>query len=88
MAEDWAEVLDILEARVEAHRRVLLGEQTLSGYELPDDVGPLPIELVGRACAVLARQREVEDEIAGHMAAMRTLFRPAPTVPIYFDKSA
>lgn len=88
MARDWNEVLDALDERVEAHRRVLYGETALCTYELPQDLGPLPLELAGRACAILARQQEVEAEITAHMSVLRNLFAKEPPVPIYLDKSA
>ena len=91
MATSWNAVLDVLEERVEEHRRVLEGAPAAPDYELPGDLGPLPLELVGRACAILARQQALEAELESRMDSLRNLFRRRATVtpiPLYLDEHA
>jgi hypothetical protein len=92
MAPDWNAVLDVLEARIEAHRAVLEGSPAVTPYELPAEIGPLPLELAGRACVILARQQELEATLTAEMAELRNLFdrhaSAASAVPIYLDARA
>ena len=56
MAPDWNAVLDVLEARIEAHRAVLEGSPAVTPYELPAEIGPgTVISPVAIALATSAR---------------------------------
>lgn len=90
---EWEEVLGALEARLVAWRSALRGVGEFpDDFRWPGDLGACPEHLRARARAILATQRDIEDELAARRAALGALLhgigttdRRAP-VPLFIDQ--
>lgn len=89
----WEQVLDQLEARLVAWRAALRGARPFpEWFEWPEGLGACPERLRGRARAVLATQRDIEDEMTARRAALGALLHGIgttdrrPPVPLFVDQ--
>ena len=82
LAEPWDEVLDLLEADLDAAENQLVDgtAPSLEQWKLPEGLGRLPDRLINRALAVRERQlritgflAEAKDDAARHLAALRSV---------------
>jgi hypothetical protein len=87
LPEDWAAVLDDLEARV--------SEPESGAWTPPIGLGPLPASLHGRAAALAARQQdeiarlaEQRDRVRADLAALRLPPRAFSEPAVYIDTVA
>ena len=97
---DWAAALDALEADVAAVEAVLADDTdtpVAAAWTPPDDLGPLPLDLVPRAEALLARQFNATQAVGLALTANRKLSTAAARIeagspgaprPAYVDYSA
>jgi hypothetical protein len=69
----WPDVLDEIEARIELAER---GEQV--SFAPPEDLGPIPAELVPRAEALVTRGAQVETELTERAETLRAELRRIP----------
>jgi hypothetical protein len=93
MTIDWASLLDVIDAGLEASPPVIVDD-------LPADPGPVPAALVDRAARTLRRMAEVEGALEQHraeigrdlaaVAAARsaTAAIASPTTPYFLDARA
>lgn len=87
----WAAALDALEGELEWARD--LDRPGASAWSAPAGLGPIPAELLDRAKAIQASQRELTErllhshgETARHLAAVRTVPAARPhTNSVYLD---
>lgn len=93
VAADWERFLDELEARLVAWRVALRGDGPFpDDYRWSGNLGACPDHLRGRAQAVLASQRDVEDELTARRAALGALLHGIGTterrlpVPLFVDQ--
>ena len=94
----WVAVLDAMERRLMVAERYLAGEAVhVEHFVLPDDLGPLPVELRPRARALLAATADAEERLAVEMESIALRIRKTAVVgrnaagrpaPSYFDRSA
>ncbi len=99
MTTNWKDVLDALEAEVEAASRAE-GEATgeAPAFVPPPDLGPVPPALVERATSLLQRMYEVQEglerrraEVARELSAVSAARHTAPAarpVPHFLDTTA
>lgn len=86
----WTTILDQLEREIGV---ALAGGQSPSGWQIPDDPGPVPQALRERAAQVLDAQREslqilatTQLDAARHLSALRAVPDVAPSGrPHYLD---
>lgn len=90
----WTLVLDAFEARLDAQYEALaLGAPgVVPPFVAPPLANPLPDSLLDRAIALIARCRDLEDELADALAATEVSLAklhdapaPAAAQPVYFD---
>lgn len=89
----WERVLDELEGRLAAWREALRGAGDFpADFRWPGDLGDCPARLRNRARAILATQRDIEDELTARRAALGALLHGIgtterrPPVPLFVDQ--
>lgn len=72
VADDWRDALDGLEWCLQEQRELLEAgtPELLVAFRPGPDLGPLPLELEGRALALLEASRRVETEIEAGLASV------------------
>jgi hypothetical protein len=95
LADEWEDVLDRLEADLDAVERRLRDPEApaVEPWALPSDLGPLPERLVRRAVALSERQETLAGLLgqrrttAGrHLAVVRSVPAGRPAAPaLYLD---
>ncbi|MGH9088184.1 MAG: hypothetical protein ACRDYZ_08735 [Acidimicrobiales bacterium] len=95
VATGWEGVIDELEARLAAWRAALRGAGSFpDDFRWPERLGDCPGHLHARARAILAAQRDVEDELTARRAALGALLHGIGTterrlpVPLFVDQLA
>ena len=87
----WTSALDAFEARLADQRVALDGDDpAVAPFVPPVDLGPLPVELLERAQALLGRARALEHDLAARVAAAGAAVaaaapRPAAASPAFLD---
>lgn len=89
----WEDELDVMEEHLGAQQAALAGRAASPPtYHPPSELGPLPIELQGRAENLLAATQALEGQVADVRRTLSGLLRASnqqsPPPPAYLDERA
>jgi hypothetical protein len=98
-AEAWRQALDALEAQILVGRQLAEGRSAAvpEPWSTPDDLGPLPAELLARAGEVHAQQQALIADLPDFIARVRRQLSLTKKVsdatssarrPVYIDQTA
>jgi hypothetical protein len=78
----WPEVLDDMERRLDdVDRELSSGGPAVAPFALPDDLGPLPVDLRERARRALTETRARQTEVEAARDRVAAALRQSRTVP-------